>query len=155
MATICFDILNPNGNPNIQFLGMQNGPPVTTNETNFNPDSNDPVDKYDNGTFTGFSTPLNAVCQGCTDATACNYDATATINDGSCNPVDCLGNCTGTATGPAIVGSACNDGNAATVNDTYNASCVCTGTMVPGCTCLLYTSPSPRDATLSRMPSSA
>ena len=24
-----------------------------------------------------------------------------------------------------------------------------------GCTCLLYTSPSPRDATLSRMPSSA
>ena len=25
----------------------------------------------------------------------------------------------------------------------------------PACTCLLYTSPSPRDATLSRMPSSA
>ena len=29
-----------------------------------------------------------------------------------------------------------------------NNGCVC-------CTCLLYTSPSPRDATLSRMPSSA
>ena len=29
------------------------------------------------------------------------------------------------------------------------------GPLVPGTTCLLYTSPSPRDATLSRMPSSA
>ena len=27
--------------------------------------------------------------------------------------------------------------------------------LTTGCTCLLYTSPSPRDATLSRMPSSA
>ena len=31
----------------------------------------------------------------------------------------------------------------------------CVNTPVDACTCLLYTSPSPRDATLSRMPSSA
>ena len=30
-----------------------------------------------------------------------------------------------------------------------------TDPVMPGCLCLLYTSPSPRDATLSRMPSSA
>ena len=77
---------------------------------------------------------FGTVILGCTDPTACNYFAAATVDDGNCNPSDCLGNCTGTATGPAIVGSACNDGNATTVNDTYNGSCVCVGTTIPGCT---------------------
>ncbi len=30
-------------------------------------------------------------CAGCTDATACNYDATATIDDGSCESTSCAG----------------------------------------------------------------
>ena len=63
--------------------------------------------------------PCTELC-GCTDATACNYDASAVNDDNSCD-FSCYG-CTDSA--------ACN----------Y---------------CLLYTSPSPRDRSLSRMPSSA
>ena len=56
---------------------------------------------------------------GCTDMTACNYDVTAEINDGSClNP-----------------GDACDDGDSGTMNDTYNDNCACSGeTIVEGCT---------------------
>ncbi|MBL8003272.1 MAG: fibronectin type III domain-containing protein [Flavobacteriales bacterium] len=36
--------------------------------------------------------------------------------------------CLGVVGGPAVPGSACNDGNACTVNDVYNASCQCVGT---------------------------
>ena len=36
-------------------------------------------------------------CLGCTDATACNYDETATIDDGSCLSLDCAGDCGGSA----------------------------------------------------------
>ncbi|MAX09683.1 MAG: hypothetical protein CMG13_02335, partial [Candidatus Marinimicrobia bacterium] len=34
---------------------------------------------------------------GCTDETACNYNADATLNDGSCEYNDCLGECGGSA----------------------------------------------------------
>jgi hypothetical protein len=50
---------------------------------------------------------------GCTNAAACNYNPAATDNDGSCH----------------ITGQSCNDGNASTTNDQYNAQCVCEGTM--------------------------
>jgi hypothetical protein len=51
---------------------------------------------------------------GCTDATACNYDAVANTDDGSCiHP-----------------GDACDDGNPQTINDIYDANCVCSGTLV-------------------------
>ena len=36
-------------------------------------------------------------CLGCTDSSACNYDATATVEDGSCLPTDCHGECGGSA----------------------------------------------------------
>mgnify|MGYP003741195457 FL=1 len=36
-------------------------------------------------------------CLGCTDIEACNYDATATVEDGSCLPTDCHGDCGGSA----------------------------------------------------------
>jgi len=38
-----------------------------------------------------------ALTFGCTDATACNYDATADIEDGSCLELDCQGQCGGNA----------------------------------------------------------
>ena len=50
---------------------------------------------------------------GCTDPTACNYSANALADDGSC----------------AFPGFFCNDGNANTINDVYDASCVCAGTV--------------------------
>jgi subtilisin-like proprotein convertase family protein len=39
-------------------------------------------------------------------------------------PIDCLGVLGGTA----MPGTSCNDGNACTINDIWNASCACTGT---------------------------
>ena len=36
--------------------------------------------------------------EGCTTATACNYDSTATKDDGSCLENDCVGECGGSAT---------------------------------------------------------
>jgi hypothetical protein len=39
--------------------------------------------------------------------------------------------CLGVPSGPAVPGSACNDGNACTVNDTWNTSCQCVGVPLP------------------------
>ena len=98
------------------------------------------------------------VVLGCTDPFACNYNAAATANDGSCvfiapGACDCAGN----------VLDACGDcggnGVAGCTNplaSNYNAAATCdNGSCNLSVLCLLYTSPSPRDATLSRMPSSA
>ena len=67
----------------------------------------------------------NCECQGvtatygCTDAEACNYDVQANVDDSSCG----------------YPGSPCNDGNAVTIDDTYNANCICEGiTPSVGCT---------------------
>ena len=52
-----------------------------------------------------------ALTMGCTDPTACNYNSSATSNDGSC----------------VYPGDPCNDGNANTLNDAYNSDCDCVG----------------------------
>ena len=101
---------------------------------------------------------------GCQDAAACNYNEAATDDDGSCtypdgypnNIVDCDGNrlndadqdlvCDEEEVGGCQDAGACNYDAAATDDDGSCEYLTC---------CLLYTSPSPRDATLSRMPSSA
>ena len=58
-------------------------------------------------------------CAGCTDETACNYDASATIPDDSC----------------LFIGTACDDGDADTMNDVLGADCSCAGeAIVEGCT---------------------
>jgi len=67
-----------------------------------------------------------AIINGCTDATACNYDATATVDDGSCVFNDCLGVCGGAD----VVGAACDDGDPTTANDVY------VGDWVHRCNCL-------------------
>jgi hypothetical protein len=48
---------------------------------------------------------------GCTNPQACNYNANATDDNGSCH----------------ITGNACDDANASTTNDQYNANCECIG----------------------------
>lgn len=56
---------------------------------------------------------------GCTDMTACNFDDTAELNDGSC----------------LTPGDACDDGDAGTNGDAYNEACECVGVLiVEGCT---------------------
>ena len=58
-----------------------------------------------------------AVIPGCTAMEACNYDMTATIDDGSC----------------ILPGEPCDDNNDATLEDAYNVDCVCAG-LTLGCT---------------------
>jgi len=70
---------------------------------------------------------------GCTDATACNYNADACEEDGSCLFNDCNGVCGG----EAIEGTTCDDGDANTTNDVYGSDCSCAGTpnaATEGCT---------------------
>jgi len=69
---------------------------------------------------------------GCTDMDACNFDVTATVDNGSCLYDDCEGNCGGDAT----AGTTCDDGDPATENDIYLANCNCMGEPIEigGCT---------------------
>ena len=55
---------------------------------------------------------------GCTDELACNYNADATMNDGSCLYNDCLGECGGTAEVDSC-GECGGDGSSCTVNVTF------------------------------------
>lgn len=75
----------------------------------------DPCDDGDPNT-TGEIYDADCVCSatavaGCMDATACNYNSAATVEDGSCYSV----------------GDSCDDGDPNTVNDVYNAACICEG----------------------------
>lgn len=60
------------------------------------------------------------VVDGCTDMTACNYDASATLDNGSC----------------FFIGDPCDDELSQTTNDMIQADCMCTGevVMILGCT---------------------
>jgi len=59
-------------------------------------------------------------CAGCTNSTACNYDSSATIDNGSCESTSCAG-CTNS--------TACNYEATATIDDgsCEYTSCTCTG----------------------------
>ncbi|MDZ4822324.1 MAG: T9SS type A sorting domain-containing protein [Flavobacteriales bacterium] len=80
---------------------------------------------------------LTCTYGGCTVVGACNYNATAGCDDGSCTYPGCLtlGACNynpaAACLGPCVyTGATCDDGNATTINDVYNAACVCVGTSV-------------------------
>jgi len=60
-------------------------------------------------------------CAGCTDSASCNYDSSATIEDGSCENTSCAG-CTNSA--------ACNYDSTATIDD---GSCDFLSCVVFGC----------------------
>ncbi len=67
----------------------------------------------------GLTISFPEVAAGCTDAEACNYDAEAEANDGSCS----------------YPGDACDDGDSGTMNDSYDSNCGCEGeVIVAGCT---------------------
>jgi hypothetical protein len=60
------------------------------------------------------------IIEGCTDPVACNYDAAANVDNGSCG---------------AAIGSPCDDSDPNTSNDAITAGCGCEGvTGIPGCT---------------------
>lgn len=60
-------------------------------------------------------------CYGCTDPVACNYDATVSIDDGSCASIDCNGDCGGTAVVHDVCG--CIGGNTGQHEDNCSARC--------------------------------
>lgn len=62
VAEVCFDVLDANGDPNIQFSGTENGFPTDFTGTVFSNDMDDPVNKYNNGTFTGTNTSFTTLC---------------------------------------------------------------------------------------------
>ena len=89
--------------------------------------------------------------EGCTDMTACNFDPTATADDGSCYSVgdacddenaattgdvyvDCE-TCAGTCPDGGSPGGTCDDGDANTVNDLIQSDCTCAGTPLPSGEC--------------------
>lgn len=59
-----------------------------------------------------FSACENCSTPGCTDANACNFNAEATSDDGSC----------------LIIGGSCDDGDNSTANDLVQNDCACLGT---------------------------
>ncbi len=63
-----------------------------------------------------------------TNGNGCSATSGATVVTVNTN-CDCLG----VPGGTAIPGSACNDGNAGTVNDVYQANCVCAGVLPNDC----------------------
>ena len=72
---------------------------------------------------------------GCTDFEACNYDSSASVNDGSCTYPGCTfitacnydlqAGCNDESC--FFIGDSCNDGNSNTVNDMIQNNCDCEG----------------------------
>ncbi len=75
---------------------------------------------------------------GCTDATACNYDSNATDDDGSCSSLDALGVCGGSCSTDADGDGICDDVDNCTNTSAcnYNASAneACDLSSCAGCT---------------------
>lgn len=90
VSTICFAVLNPTGNPNLEFVGTENGPVTDETGTNYNDGTNDPANKHANGSLEGLTVSYNdltttPLVSGCTNADACNYNPEANLDDGSCD----------------------------------------------------------------------
>ncbi|MEO5585581.1 MAG: hypothetical protein ABIQ75_09010, partial [Flavobacteriales bacterium] len=66
-------------------------------------------------------------------------DVTGQVVGGPVSGGNCAADCLGVIGGAALPGTACDDGNANTTNDTWNASCVCIGTVT--CTAPVVSTP--------------
>ncbi|MCO6481178.1 MAG: T9SS type A sorting domain-containing protein, partial [Flavobacteriales bacterium] len=77
-------------------------------------------------------TPCAQDCNGDFGGTAV-MDNCGTCVGGNTGAVACVQDCEGTWGGTAMPGSACDDNNASTIDDTYNANCECVGTVSYDC----------------------
>lgn len=66
---------------------------------------------------------------GCLDPAACNFNPAANTEDGSCLSLDCVGECGGST----LEGTLCDDNDDGTIDDAYNANCVCIGVPIFEC----------------------
>jgi hypothetical protein len=71
--------------------------------------------------FEGLSFPIIETGEGCTSSTACNYDPTATVNDGSC--IEPVANC-----------QICNSNNDGLVIADTDGDGICNALEISGCT---------------------
>ncbi|MBS1547205.1 MAG: hypothetical protein JSU02_07485, partial [Bacteroidetes bacterium] len=88
------------------------------------------------GTCVGGNTGLNpctADCHGDFGGTAYT-DNCGTCVGGNTGLTACVQDCEGTWGGSHTAGTPCDDGNASTQNDAYDANCICTGIPVGPCT---------------------
>jgi len=60
---ICFDVLDPDADPNFVFSGTENGVVTDIGGTNFNADDVNPI-KYQNGSFESLHTSFSELCEG-------------------------------------------------------------------------------------------
>ena len=128
LGELCVTVTNGDCDPVSYCIDLVIAPDSTvTGCTDSEACNYDPIANQDNGNcfFVGDSCndgnvntvndtiQANCNCEGdsipgCTDATACNYDATATIEDGSCLEEDECGNCGGNETSGCTDSGACN-----------------------------------------------
>jgi hypothetical protein len=82
---------------------------------------------------------LSTMCNGAItyayDSTSFNFfnDTNFTTVNISCGGGGGAVDCNGVLNGPDMPGTACNDGNPLTTNDTWNQNCVCTGSFLQNC----------------------
>ncbi len=62
VSTICFDVLDFFGDPNLAFVGTENGIPEDESGSNFNDDTDIPENKYANGSLGTLNTTFDEVC---------------------------------------------------------------------------------------------
>lgn len=62
ISTICFSVLDPNKSPNFQIAGSEDGMVTDQSGTNFNTKTNNPVEKFLNGSFNSPNKDFNTVC---------------------------------------------------------------------------------------------
>jgi len=115
VAEICFDITDESQSGQLNWSSDMSQFPATTSQdllTNLSIGTLTNVDETVVCAGGGGGGAGGGAVDGCTDPTACNYDATATSDDGSC----------------AAIGSPCDDNDATTTNDIYQDDCSCAGT---------------------------
>ena len=117
-------------NLNIQLL--DDGIGGTALKYVWDPASVDQAEEVD-GSSLGLAYAPSADVNGCTDATACNYNSAANVDDSSCVFAVGCDTCSGETDGTGVVvdnpevGESCDDGDAATTGDTVQADCSCAG----------------------------
>ena len=103
----------------------------------------------------GTTTVTYQATDACGNSETCSFDVTVTAASSNIS-MNCPANITLTTAAGASTAVATWTAPVPTTNcTTGTATATLTSSIPSGGSCLLYTSPSPRDATLSRMPSSA
>jgi len=130
VAEFCFEVVDASLDTGLIFKGVENGPSGSqTGDTNFNDETNDPVNKYDNGSFGGLSVTFTEACTevdcaGIPGGTA-TEDACGVCDDDATNDNVTCADCAGVPNGSSTT-DACGVCDDDATND--NSTCAdCAG----------------------------